>query len=390
MAVNGIVIRTSFSEQLNELSALGKLYVRRQFTGGGSDALDGIDGANLQNGEGALVINGGNFYFYEYIEGATDTENPPYVIAPDTNANGRWFLRNVSDADKLDGFHASQNPSANMIPVLDGSGVLNLPFTQVPIKVNGQDLMSRTFYVDQVNGDDSNDGSESAPFRTLQKAVDSIPVGGMGVIKLMSDYEVTDHTETVWIYSKHIHISLEGHRLRTTVDSSSGFNKLRLVFYNFASLLAFYLGGTSQIILDDDGYDPSEDWYAGRRKLISCSAEDLDLGFLGRSQVSIIARYMQEGVPFLVIKKGALVGYKGGVGEYTVDGFDVGVVALDGESKVVIDGVLMFVDAPVNFHWYVETVEDSNGNSVDIKDKILGIVRDANGVPRNVISNLVL
>jgi len=43
---------------------------------------------------------------------------------------------------------------------------------------------NRTFYVDAENGDDNNDGSSDSPFKTIKKACDSVPVGGMGYIYL--------------------------------------------------------------------------------------------------------------------------------------------------------------------------------------------------------------
>ena len=85
---SGIVVKTSFQEQLNNIADLGKLYIRQEFTGGTDDALDSIDGSNLQTGVSALVIKDNVCYPYKYVEGATDEENPPYVIAPDTNPNG--------------------------------------------------------------------------------------------------------------------------------------------------------------------------------------------------------------------------------------------------------------------------------------------------------------
>ncbi len=90
-------------------------------------------------------------------------------------------------ADKVDGFDASQSPTANQIPVLNANGQLQLPFYETPILVDGQDLMYRTFYVDAVNGSDSNPGTSTAPFATLKKAIDSVPVGGYGVVNLVSD-----------------------------------------------------------------------------------------------------------------------------------------------------------------------------------------------------------
>ncbi|ADV47022.1 hypothetical protein [Nitratifractor salsuginis] len=42
----------------------------------------------------------------------------------------------------------------------------------------------RTFYVDAANGSDDNDGSSGTPFQTIKKACDSVPVGGHGRIVL--------------------------------------------------------------------------------------------------------------------------------------------------------------------------------------------------------------
>jgi len=62
---------------------------------------------------------------------------------------------------------------------------------------------NRTFYVDAENGDDNNDGSEDKPFKTIKKAIDSVPVGGAGTIFLKNgNYYVEYHTNTK---NKHIY-----------------------------------------------------------------------------------------------------------------------------------------------------------------------------------------
>jgi len=48
-------------------------------------------------------------------------------------------------------------------------------------------LWARTFYVDEVNGDDNNAGTSDAPFQTIAKAINSIPVGGKGTIYLANN-----------------------------------------------------------------------------------------------------------------------------------------------------------------------------------------------------------
>jgi len=71
--------------------------------------------------------------------------------------------------------------------------------------INGNDLMNKTFYVDASNGDDNNDGSNDAPFATLQKAVDSCPSGGVVFIKLLSDYTISSDQELIRFQNKYIY-----------------------------------------------------------------------------------------------------------------------------------------------------------------------------------------
>lgn len=66
--------------------------------------------------------------------------------------------------------------------------------------------MIRTYYVDAVNGDDGNDGNQTAPFATIKKAVDSVPKYGGGLIFLKSGqtHMLTDH---VSVGDKVIHLT---------------------------------------------------------------------------------------------------------------------------------------------------------------------------------------
>lgn len=45
-----------------------------------------------------------------------------------------------------------------------------------------------TVWVDPVNGSDANDGSEEAPFASLEKGVESTPKNGTGTVHLVDDY----------------------------------------------------------------------------------------------------------------------------------------------------------------------------------------------------------
>ncbi|AHC85742.1 hypothetical protein X970_11990 [Pseudomonas monteilii SB3101] len=49
---------------------------------------------------------------------------------------------------------------------------------------------TRSWYVDQANGLDTNAGTQAAPFRTLEKAINSTPRSGLCLILLMGDYDL--------------------------------------------------------------------------------------------------------------------------------------------------------------------------------------------------------
>lgn len=53
--------------------------------------------------------------------------------------------------------------------------------------------LSKTWYVDQVVGLDTNDGTRATPFKTINKAIASTPAGGLCTVHLLSDYVVDSH-----------------------------------------------------------------------------------------------------------------------------------------------------------------------------------------------------
>jgi len=66
---------------------------------GGTNALDGINGANLSDGDLGVVaiLSGSNvdLYFYIYDSDNTSSESDPRVIEPDTGGSGAWLLCDV-------------------------------------------------------------------------------------------------------------------------------------------------------------------------------------------------------------------------------------------------------------------------------------------------------
>jgi len=271
------------------------------------------------------------------------------------------------DADLLRQFSPSQNPQANQIPVLNSNGQLPLPFTQTPILVNGQDMMRRTFYVDAENGDDNNDGSSSAPFKTLQKTISSVPSGGYCGIYLKDGTYIIDNYIILNNQNIVINCSLVTNSANISFLTRESHNKERPYnIYIQNSHLRFY------------GYN-------------KCSIETPGLS-LG------LGDKINEGV-FLFVGNGLVDFYQCTISVnefYLVSGyvyqgylniiaacFSDNIIVKNGSSNV-IDARKLLIHSSVN-----DDIRDSDNNNLAWSDVIDAIVKDANGNPRNIISNIV-
>ena len=52
-----------------------------------------------------------------------------------------------------------------------------------------------TIYVDQTNGNDSNRGTQKSPFKSLQKAINTVPRYGYGDIHIVGDYTLSSNVK---------------------------------------------------------------------------------------------------------------------------------------------------------------------------------------------------
>ncbi len=72
-------------------------YAAIVLTGGGTGALDAIDGAALADLDAAIVQTDGTVYFYHLDATSGAAESSPDVITPDTNAGTkRWIKQSIS------------------------------------------------------------------------------------------------------------------------------------------------------------------------------------------------------------------------------------------------------------------------------------------------------
>ena len=247
---------------------------------------------------------------------------------------------------------------------------------------------NKTVFVDSVNGDDTNPGTIDAPFKTVQKAVDSIPTGGRGVINIIGDYY--HNTSAIIVYNKDITFILKG---TLTIDyytrliGTTTYYEYSFISANNSSI-KFYLNSdyNSKIVINDVPDGVSITPYSGAFKV----SEQVHYGnfFI---QLTIKEDNYN---PIIVGNNTVLFTISEWSSErpcsfnFSISGNYSGTnrsIVLKQNSKIA-----NLRHTPSNIYInYTGGFVDENGNSVDPANYIDGIVKDSNGIPRNVISNIV-
>ena len=238
---------------------------------------------------------------------------------------------------------------------------------------------NKTFYVDATNGDDNNTGASDSPFKTLQKACDSVPVGGFGLIQLLSDYNDIFNANF-----KKIQIVVNSEKIWTIpMGSTCNITGSQVLITNYG-----------QLIVDrGDGSDINGNNYSGflstnfeNSSTLSRTTSLYLVNNSNKNSISPVVRIDSDRALFGSRTYGANQNIQLNCSIYNI--YTNGDFILDGNLMVLNSGsgILQWntygTDTTLN-------VVDSGGNAVDIKTKIAGIIKDSNGVPRNIISNIV-
>lgn len=81
---------------------MSNFYAATSLIGGGFGTLDAIDGAELADDDGAVVITADTAYFYHLNATSGEEESSPDIIVPDNNpGDKRWILTNVFGVDNF-------------------------------------------------------------------------------------------------------------------------------------------------------------------------------------------------------------------------------------------------------------------------------------------------
>jgi len=256
---------------------------------------------------------------------------------------------------------------------LNSDKQLELPFAQTPILVNGQDIMSRTFYVDAENGDDNNDGASSTPFKTIKKACDSVPVGGYGLIYFFGGQVF--NLDSIILQHKSLFFSRYNNDNNYIITTS---------YYqdNDAAWLKNFKLINSKLIFYHAIFDLPEN-------TTGLNVSGHDNGLIQFKRKSVVS-----GVHFynctvnLNYNNNILISMH----DYG-DGASFSAISLYNVTFNINHSNTYFIgagNAPFSLRKGANiTVNDNTGNNRTFNDLIAGIVKDANGVPRNVISNIV-
>ena len=244
---------------------------------------------------------------------------------------------------------------------------------------------NRTFYVDATNGDDNNDGSEANPFKTIDKAVGSVPVGGVGGITILGDYTLQ---QDINIEYKHISLTPKGTLTFpwfVTNDTYAGIHGITL----YDSLIHFYIDSNNSgkiVVPDNDtGKTSINPAYSSALRI----DESYEYGYFKFS-----LRTHQDDYNPIVVRDGALVS----IAQWSADRPDLLSIAISGDytgtnRSIQVDSgayLVNFENTPSSFFYnYAGGLTDLSGNSINIDSVVAGIVKDSNGVPRNIISNIV-
>jgi hypothetical protein len=228
--------------------------------------------------------------------------------------------------------------------------------------------LQKNIYVDQINGDDSNPGTSDAPVKTLKQAFSMIPVKGEAGIYLLNDYTWTPDEGFICFGGRSVRVFIQGHSL--TLDAQN-VGKDVFVFSPGCGLT----GGDYSMLLID----------------------------MGNGQLNI--RGVDDSTWFAMVT---------GAGQFTRLRLAAGTVNGDSQStnwRLVSFQAWQFFQVELNLltinyaHSAVldfavtnmiltsygsKFYSDNGTTAVTLADIISGIVKDSNGVPRNILCNRVL
>jgi len=244
---------------------------------------------------------------------------------------------------------------------------------------------NKTFYVDATNGNDTNDGSSAYPFKTIKKACDSVPVGGVGNITILGDYTLQ---QDIGIQYKHINLTPKGTLTFPWFATDATYAGIHGITLHSSSIY-FYIdskvNGKVVVLGNNTGKTSINPVYSSALRV----SETAEYG-----HIKFMLWAFQDNYNPIIIRDGALVS----ISQWSINRPDLLSIAISGHytgtnrSIQVNSGAYLvnFESTPSSFYYnYNGGLTDLLGNSININSVVTGVIKDSNGVPRNIISNMV-
>ncbi|WP_297888921.1 hypothetical protein [Sulfurihydrogenibium sp.] len=250
-------------------------------------------------------------------------------------------------------------------------------------------VMSKTVYVDQVNGDDGNDGSVNRPFKTLQKAINSVPAGGVVYINLLSDIDYTTSGEvSISIENRTVYINGNWKTIRVGWYNVYGYMYLLLCFLLANSKLHFL---NTYIEITNIGLPSNPVYHTWRNKFVLYGTQS---SYLTPSVITFNWFNRPDNNKNLITinSPAHLVGHIGDWSDINNSfcTFSISSVNVSNNNIQIRNGAVLSSISLGSINIAYLQFIDENGNVKSARDYITNIVRDSNGVPRNIVSNIVL
>ncbi len=228
---------------------------------------------------------------------------------------------------------------------------------------NALGQFNKMFYVDATNGDDLNDGSNANKFKTLKKAIDSIPIGGVGFVYITPEEHIL--TDNISVKNKTLKIrGLSGvATIRSTSKVIGSLNyKNGFVFGGSCSFASYDVN-----YISDEKADVSLGWNSGAKSvLMSDSSYPCNLSvYIVNSNIVLNSTDAQ----FAKFGSSSFGGFAS--------------LSFSYSTMTLNSNYLIEVTQPIAFYQVANTIDDVNF-------LLSGVAKDGNGVPRNVISSMIL
>jgi len=220
----------------------------------------------------------------------------------------------------------------------------------------------------------------------LQEAIDAIPVGGIGEIHLATDYTLS---KDIYVRNKHVRLFCHRNTLYTQRIVRSG---------GYKSVFGIYVLGSLEVIEPIVKVTPSipDGW----NDAYNHDAQSFLRLVSGNVTLQQYSHGYSDGQVIIDLQENNLIAlnyeYFSWNHSATSHGFSSFYYSGSSNSTKAILNKLIWISgsntptASIGIWLYNTTLQDKDGNALSISDAIAGVIKDSNGNPRNVISNIVL